>query len=96
MSFKYISYLELWQPFCSADQNHLCNGGRRHHEKQFCEITMNLDPWFRRKCRFKVFFIWSSGILFVQLSVTICADFVDGIMRNNSVNYFKILFSGSG
>ena len=25
MSFKDISYLELWRPFCSAEQNHLCN-----------------------------------------------------------------------
>ena len=25
MSFKDISYLELWHPFCSAEQNHLCN-----------------------------------------------------------------------
>ena len=25
MRFKDISYLELWRPFCSAEQNHLCN-----------------------------------------------------------------------
>ena len=24
MSFKDISYLELWQPLCSVDWNHLC------------------------------------------------------------------------
>ena len=24
-SFKDISYLELWQPFCSAEGNHLWN-----------------------------------------------------------------------
>ena len=24
MPFKYISYLELWQLFCSAERNHLC------------------------------------------------------------------------
>ena len=28
MSFKDISYLELWWPFCSAEGNHLCNSGR--------------------------------------------------------------------
>ena len=27
MLFKGISYLELWQPFCSAERNHLCNFG---------------------------------------------------------------------
>ena len=31
MSFKDISYLELWQLLCSVDWNHLCNIGRRHH-----------------------------------------------------------------
>ena len=34
MSFKDISYLELWQPLCSVDCNHLCNIGRRYHEEQ--------------------------------------------------------------
>ena len=29
MSFKDISYLDLWQPLCSADLNHLYNFGRR-------------------------------------------------------------------
>ena len=55
--FKYISYLELWQEFCSANQNHLLNFGRRYHEEQFCEIILNLDQWFRRKCSLKVFLI---------------------------------------
>ena len=32
MSSKDISYLELWQPLCSVERNHLCNFGRRHHE----------------------------------------------------------------
>ena len=36
--FKDISYLELCQPFCSAEQNHLCNFGRGCCEEQFCEI----------------------------------------------------------
>ena len=47
MSFKDISYLELWQSFCSAKLNHLCNFGRGHTEEQFCEINLNLDQWFR-------------------------------------------------
>ena len=66
MSFKGISYLELWWPLCSATRNHLCNFGRRHHEEQFCEIIlkeqfceiiMNLDQWFRRGCCLKAFII---------------------------------------
>ena len=38
---KDISYLELWQPFCSAERNHLCNFGRGCYEEPFCEIILN-------------------------------------------------------
>ena len=44
MSFKDISYLEIWRPLCSADQNHLCNFGRMYHEKQFSEIIFEFGP----------------------------------------------------
>ena len=88
MSFKDSSYLGLWQLLCSVGWNHLCNIGRRHHEEQSCEIILNLDQWFRRKCRLKVFLIWRSSSPFVQQSVTICAILVVGIKRNNSVKLF--------
>ena len=88
MSFKDISYLELWQPFCYAKQNHLCNFGRGYQEKQFCEFILNLDQCFRRRCILKIFLIWSSGGPYVQQSGTICAILVEGIMRNNSVKLF--------
>ena len=88
MLFKDISYLELWQPICSANRKHLCNFGRRYHEKRVCEIILNFDQSFRWKCCLKVFLIWSSGSPFVQQSVTICAILVEGIMRNNSVKLF--------
>ena len=42
MPLKSISYLELWQPFCSAERFHLGNFGRRYQEEQFCEIILNL------------------------------------------------------
>ena len=88
MSFKDNSYLELWQPLCSVDWNHLCHFGRRHHEEQSCEIILIMDLWFRRKCRLKVFLIWSTGSHFVQRSVTICAILAEGALRNNSVKLF--------
>ena len=75
MLFKDMSYLELWQPFFSAEQNHLCNFGRRYYEEQFCEIILNLDQWIRR-CILKIFPIWSSEGPFVQQSKTICAILV--------------------
>ena len=53
MPLKDISNLELWQSLCSVDMNHMCNLKRRHYEKQFCIIILNLHQWFRRKCRFK-------------------------------------------
>ena len=50
----HISYLEFWQPFCSAEQNHLCNFGRGYQEEQFYVIILNLNQWFRR-CHLKDF-----------------------------------------
>ena len=48
--------------------NHLCNIGKEYYEEQICEITLNLDEWLRRKCRLKIFLIYSSGSPFVQRS----------------------------
>ena len=52
--FKDISYLELTRPFVQWS-NHLCNVGRGYYEEQFCEIILNLDQWFRRRCLLKDF-----------------------------------------
>ena len=54
MSFKVISYLELWRSFCSAERNYLSMGyvGMGYYEEQFYEIILYLDKWFRR-CRLK-------------------------------------------
>ena len=73
---------------CSAERNHLCNFGRRHHEEQFYEIILNLNQRFSRRCCLKTFLIYSSGGSFFQKSRTICAILVEGIMRNNSVKLF--------
>ena len=40
-----------------AEQFNLGNCGRGHYEKHFCEIILNLNQWFRRRCRFKIFLI---------------------------------------
>ena len=88
MLFKDISHLELLWPFCSAEHNHLCNFGRGHHEEHFCEIILNLEEKFSRRCCLKIFLIYSPGSLFVQRSGTICAILVKGIMRNISVKLF--------
>ena len=56
MSFKVISYLALWWPllqqsgtFCAI----LIEGIMQ--KEKFCEIILNLDQWFRRRCHLKYF-----------------------------------------
>ena len=63
-AFNDISYLELWQPCCSAECNLLCNFGRGFNEEQFYEIILNLGQWFRRRCCLKDFL---SGALAANL-----------------------------
>ena len=41
MSFKECSYLELWRPFCSLEQSHLCNFGRGHQEEHFSDFILD-------------------------------------------------------
>ena len=55
MQLKGISYLGLWQPFCSEEPSHLCNFGRGYQGEQFCEIIFNLGQWFRRRRHLKDF-----------------------------------------
>ena len=38
ISFKDISYQELWQPLRSADRYNLCNFVRSYHEECLCEL----------------------------------------------------------
>ena len=90
MSFKYIYYLELWWSLCSIEQNHLCNFGRRHHEEQFCDIILNFDQWFKKKCHLKVFLIWRSGSPLFQRSRTISAILKEDIMGNIHVKLYEI------
>ena len=46
MSFKEISYLELWWPSCLTKKNHLGDFGRVLYEEYFCKIILNFDQWF--------------------------------------------------
>ena len=47
MPFKYISYLELWWPFCSVEQYPFVDG-------KMGNISV-MDHWFRRRCHLKTF-----------------------------------------
>ena len=70
------------------EQNGLCNFGRGHYEEHFCEIILNLNQWFRRRFRYKIFLIFSSDGHFIQQSRTVCVIMVEGIMINISVKLF--------
>ena len=74
-SFKDISYLWLWRPFCSVLPKHLCNydSASGDYLEHFCEIILNLEQWLKGKCRLKTVLIYSSGGAFVQHGRTICA-----------------------
>ena len=94
MLFKDISYLELWQPFCSAEQKYLCNFGRGCYEEQFCKNILNSGQWFRRSLSFKRFLIWSSDGPSVRWSKTICVILKEGIVGNIHVKLSEIWTSG--
>ena len=51
MSFKVISFLELWQYFCSAEHNHLCNFGRGIKRNNSVKL-------------FRIWVIGSGGVVF--------------------------------
>ena len=84
MPFKDF-FLKLWWPFCSAEQNQLCNLVEGIIRNNSAKCFLNLDQWFKR-CRLKIFLIWSSGG--VQQGETTCAILVEVIMKNNYVNLF--------
>ena len=80
MSFKDISYLELWQPFCSVECNYLSNFGKGFYEEQICEIILNMGQWFRRN--------FLSGTLMALL----CGGAIlkQGIIGNIHVKLYEI------
>ena len=86
--FKDISYLELWQPFCSMEWNHLCNYSRGYYEEQFCEKKFKFRPVVKEEMPFKDISYLELWQPFFQLSKTICVILVSGVMRNNSVKLF--------
>ena len=64
--------------------------------KHFCETILNLNQWFKRRCRLKIFInnipcspLSNGAKPFVQFSV-------EGIIRNISAKVIKIWTSASG
>ena len=86
MLFKYISYLELWWPFYSAERNNLClcNFGRVYPEEQLYKKYFEFGPVVQEETTFERLLICSSGSHPVQWSRIIYAVFVKSSVRNNS------------
>ena len=84
MSFKDISYLELWQPFCSVKMNHFCNFGKGHYENNSVN-DFEFGSVVQEEMSLK-------DISYLELfgSRTFCAILVEGINSNNYVKYFLI------
>ena len=95
MLFKGISYLKLWQPFCSVERNHLCNFSRGYPEGLFCDF-FEFGSVVQEEMSIKIFLIWSSGDPRVRWNVTIYAILKEGIMGNIQVKLYEIWAGGSG
>ena len=42
-------------------EEHLSNFSRGYYEEHLCEIILNLDQRFRKRCHLTIFLIYSSG-----------------------------------
>ena len=62
------------------------NFRRGHYMKDFGEIILNLDQWFRKRCHSKIFLSKSlATVYFCQRSKTICANLAEDIIKNISM-----------
>ena len=60
MSFKYSSIWSSGGPFIQRSRTICAILAEGIKEEQFREIMLNLDQWFRRRYRLRIFPIWSS------------------------------------
>ena len=96
ISFKDISYLELWWPFVQWSRTIcaiLVEGIMRNDSVNLFGIWASGSGGM---VRFKRFLIWSSDGPPVQWSRTIYALLKEGIMGNILVKLYEIWTSGSG
>ena len=73
MSFKDISYLELWWPICFVEWNHCAISVKsimRNNSVKLFWINLNLDQWFRRRCRTHfIFFYFVKNFLEIDMTL---------------------------
>ena len=95
ISFEDISYLELWWPFCSAEQNNLCNFNRGHYEVHFYKSISSLGQWFKRRCRLKDCYweLWRPSCSVEQNRL---CNLKEGSIGNTHVKLYEIRTSGLG
>ena len=44
----------------------MCNFGRVYYEEHFCEIILNLDQWFRKRCLLKIFLFLALAAILIS------------------------------
>ena len=96
MTFKCISYLELWQPFSSAERNHFVQCLKRVSRGTIIGNYFEFWSVAQEEMSFKRVLIWSSSGPPVQRTKTIYAILEGGIMGNIHVKLYEIRTSGSG
>ena len=95
MPFKGISYLELWQSFCSTERNHLCNLQLcRYYDEPICEIILKIGQWFRRRCLLKDL-SGALATLLVSGAEPFYSILKECIMGNIHMKLYEIRTSGS-
>ena len=89
MSFKDISYLELWRPFLfSKERNHLYDFGKGSYKEQLSEIILKFGPVVREGVIKTHFLSRALANPLFGGAKPFVAILVDGIMMNNSVKLF--------
>ena len=81
MLFKDISYLlsRALGPFVLPSRT-ICANGRGHYEENSGEIILNLDKWFRRRCRLKY-------ISYLELGWLVCSAEQNHLCKFSRGNY---------
>ena len=59
----------------------LISFGRGHYEEHFCEIILNFDKWFRRRCYLKMFSYLELWWPFCSAQPNHYVILVEGIMK---------------
>ena len=85
---KIFIFLAL-ETFCTVDLNGLPSFGRGHCEENFCNIILNLNQSFRRRCSLKIFLsIELEALLFGRAEPFHLCNFARGHFKEHIYDFF--------